>query len=123
MTVLSWLVALVVTFPLLGYFLAYFVAKKIRGDKKRALLISFDIGAFFLLLSIHFSSKVVFGESMLGYVLLLSAFILVFITIMQRGIERLRFVRSLRRSWRVNGLIYMIVYISILNYEVFGNMM
>jgi hypothetical protein len=121
MTVISWWAALLITFPVLSYFLIYFSIKKISGNKKRAALSSFDLGSFLLLISIHFTSMVVFEESILGYIALLSALVFVFIAVLQRKLEEFSLGKSFRRGWRVNGLIYMIIYIIIFNYGIVRN--
>lgn len=89
---------------------------KVTQNKRKSVLLTFDIGALFLLLCMHFTSSAIFHESITDIVLLVSVIIFLVMGFLQKYHSNFSIVKALKGGWRANGFVYIVGYIILFNY-------
>lgn len=97
-------------FPLILLFGSSFLVKKTSLEKKYGIK-SPDLATPFLLVGIHYLSKVIFDESFLPYTLLIVLLVSMLIAVFQAyQYKEIKYKRYLKMVWRIIFLITLLIY-------------
>ena len=111
-TVLSSLIATLVTIPLLGYLAVFIISKQITKKHKRSVHIALDVSTLFFILAVHYLIVVIWDKSYLWMIVLSLLITAVTFIIMHWRIKQEINLRALFKGfWRFNFLLYFTAYI------------
>ncbi|MGE6258647.1 DUF3397 domain-containing protein [Heyndrickxia sporothermodurans] len=114
-TFLSWIIAILITVPLVGYLLSFIIVKQITKNHRKAVSISIDITTFILIVSVHFMIKAIWNHSFLWLIFLFMLLLALSFVIIYRYLRNeIEYVRIFRGYWRLNFLLFFIVYFVLL---------
>ncbi|MDE3838417.1 DUF3397 domain-containing protein [Bacillus methanolicus] len=116
-SLLSAVIATIVTIPLLGYLIVFIISKQLTGNHRRSVHKAIDVSTFLFIVSVHYLTIVIWEKSFLG---------IIFITILMTGIifvfihwktkEEIIFLHLFRGVWRFNFLLFFSAYIVLVLY-------
>lgn len=102
---LSWLInptALLIILPLMLFFLITFLGKKVLKGSKISVQIAADFSTFFFILADHLFIQLLFGKSVLLYLLLVLFLLgIVVVIFYAKKHGEINFLKVLRSYWRV----------------------
>lgn len=111
-TVLSSLIATLVTIPLLGYLAVFIISKQITKKHKRSVHIALDVSTLLFILAVHYLIIVIWDKSYLWMIVLSLLITAVTFIIMHWRIKQEINLRALFKGfWRFNFLLYFTAYI------------
>lgn len=114
-TFLSWIIAILITVPLVGYLLSFIIVKQITKNHRKAVAISIDITTFILIVSVHFMIKAIWNHSFLWLIFLFMLLLALSFVIIYRYLRNeIEYLRIFRGYWRLNFLLFFIVYFVLL---------
>ncbi|RDI47560.1 DUF3397 domain-containing protein [Falsibacillus pallidus] len=109
--------AVFIIMPFLGYLAAFILIKQFSKNHKKAVHSAIDFTTFLLFLSVHYTIVAIWKES---YIWLLCLFALsvgvVFVVIYWKAKGEIIFAKVLKGYWRLNFVIFIILYIVLLIY-------
>ncbi|MDX8364961.1 DUF3397 domain-containing protein [Cytobacillus sp. IB215665] len=109
--------ATVVTIPIIGLFLVYFILCKITRRKRNSMLMAIDISTALFILSVYYLTEVIWGQSMFWLILLVIVLIAMVVVILQWKIKQDIDIRKvLKGSWRFSFLFFFSAYIILFVY-------
>ncbi|MFT4416117.1 DUF3397 domain-containing protein [Fredinandcohnia humi] len=107
--------ATIVTIPLLGFILIYFISRAIVKNNRKSFFLSVDITTAFFIIAVHYLLLVIVGKNMLWLIILLLLLsILLFAYINWRKNQEIQTVKTLKRFWRFTFLLSLCTYFLLL---------
>ncbi|MCH1623886.1 DUF3397 domain-containing protein [Fredinandcohnia quinoae] len=103
--------ATIVTIPLIGFVMIYFISKVWLKDNRKSLFISVDITTVLFIIAVHFLLLIIFGKSffwLIFTVLVLS--VLSFGYLNWRMSHKIDTFRILKGFWRFTFLLFFLAY-------------
>ncbi|QQZ08041.1 DUF3397 domain-containing protein [Heyndrickxia vini] len=123
-TFISWMIAMLITIPFIGYFLSFVFIKQITKNHRKAVAISIDITTVILIISVHFFIKTIWGHSFLWLIVLVMLLLALLFAIIYRYLrDEIDYLRVFRGYWRLNFLIFFSLYIILLLYGLTSSVM
>ncbi|GIN83808.1 hypothetical protein J6TS2_01940 [Heyndrickxia sporothermodurans] len=114
-TFLSWVIAILITVPLVGYLLSFIIVKQVTKNHRKAVAISIDITTFILIVSVHFMIKAIWNHSFLWLIFLIMLLLALSFVIIYRFLRNeIEYVRIFRGYWRLNFILFFIMYFVLL---------
>jgi hypothetical protein len=105
--VLANIIAALVTIPLLGFVLVFFIVKKITKNKKRAMHLAIDWSTLLLIFSVHHSIFVIWQKSFLWLLFLLMVIVaIIFALIHYKTKSEMEYKAIFKGFWRMNFLLF-----------------
>jgi len=122
MGILSSIYGVIVMFPIVGYIIAFIIAKVIIRNHKKSVLIAVDITTFIMLLSVHHLVKVVFNQSFLGMIILILLVIAaVFVLYIYKAKGEIELDKVFKSIWRIYFILFVIAYIVLMIIGIYKN--
>ena len=122
MGILSSIYGVIVMFPVVGYIIAFIIAKVIIRNHKKSVLIAVDITTFIMLLSVHHLVKVVFNQSFLGMIILILLVIAaVFVLYIYKAKGEIELDKVFKSIWRIYFILFVIAYIVLMIIGIYKN--
>lgn len=117
----SMIISIFILFPILLFLLILLVGKYWYGDVKKSFRLAADITTFFLIVSVHFLLKTIFGKSFLiGIILLLLLNLAIFSWFGLKIKGSMEIKRLLKGYWRFTFLLFLALYILLMIYGIFS---
>ncbi len=117
----SMLISIFILFPILLFVLILLVGKYWYENGKKSFRLAADITTFFLIVSVHFLIKTIFGRSFLiGIILLLLANLAIFRWLGLKLKGEMEIKRLLKGYWRFTFLLFLALYILLMMYGIFS---
>ena len=110
-TVVSWFVATIITLPIIGYLIVFICTKQLTKNHRKAVHFAMNCVTLLVILSVHFIIQTIWEVSLLWGIMmlmLLLAMVVVIVHHKQKG--EIHIPRVLKSIWRLNGLIFIIIY-------------
>lgn len=107
----AWILATIVTLPLLAFYLIYLVSVKTTKDKKSSLKLAVDISTVSFIAAVYFIAFEIWSQSLLWLILLIilvAASIFTFIH--WKVSEDIQFLKLVKGIWRLNFLLFFVMY-------------
>ena len=122
MGILSSIYGVIVMFPIIGYILAFIIAKATSRNHKKSVLLAVDITTFIMLLSVHHLVKVVFNQSYLGMIILILLVIaVVFVLFIYKSKGEIELDKVFKSIWRIYFILFVIAYIALMIIGIYKN--
>ena len=122
MGILSSIYGVIVMFPVVGYIIAFIIAKVIIRNHKKSVLIAVDITTFIMLLSVHHLVKVVFNQSFLGMIILILLVIAaIFVLYIYKAKGEIELDKVFKSIWRIYFILFVIAYIVLMIIGIYKN--
>ncbi|MBL5767853.1 DUF3397 domain-containing protein [Heyndrickxia sporothermodurans] len=123
-TFISWMIAILIIIPFIGYFLSFVLVKQTTKNHRKAVTISIDITTLILIISVHFFIKTIWGQSFLWLIVLVMLLLALLFAIVYRYFrDEIDYVRIFRGYWRLNFLLFFCIYIILLLYGLTSSVM
>ncbi len=105
--ILAWVVATIVTVPLLAWYLIYIITVKMTKKKKFSFRLAVDLSTIFFILSVHFILIELVGQSFLWVILLLIIGAACAFTVLHwKTKEDVQIHKVIKGAWRFNFLLF-----------------
>ena len=122
MGILSSIYGIIVMFPIIGYILAFIVAKVTIKHHKKSVLLAVDVTTLILLLSVHHLVKVIFNQSFLGLIILILLVIAAcFVLIIYKTKGELELDKVFKGIWRIYFILFVLAYIILMIIGLYKN--
>lgn len=113
------LFATVVTVPVLGWVVIYWITLKWTGRKQRAFRLASDVTTILLMFSVYYFSREIWHVSLLWLVLIVFFGSAILFSVLQwKRSEDLYLKRIIKSTWRFNFLIFSAAYVVLFFYGV-----
>lgn len=110
-TVISWVVATIITLPIIGYLIVFICTKQLTKNHRKAVTFALNCSTLFVIISVHFMIQAIWDISLLwGICLLMLIVAMVVVIIHHRHKEEIHIPKVLKGIWRLNGLIFIVIY-------------
>jgi hypothetical protein len=118
-TALAWIVATVVTLPLLGWYVVYIVTVKIAKKKSKAIRLASDVSVLFFVAAVYYIILEIWSKSFFWLLLTLFFLVALLFTILHWKVAKDIHVRKLFRGiWRFNFLMFFFLYLILSGYGI-----
>ncbi|WP_100373303.1 DUF3397 domain-containing protein [Bacillus sp. FJAT-45037] len=118
-TALTWLIATVITIPLLGWYVVYIITVKLTKNKSRAIRLASDASVIFLIAAVYFIILELWSRSFFWLLLTIFFLIALIFTIIHWKVAGDIHVRKLFRGiWRFNFLLFFFLYLILSGYGI-----
>ena len=122
MGILSSIYGVIVMFPIVGYIIAFIIAKVIIKNHRKSVLLAVDITTFIMLLSVHHLVKVVYNQSYLGLIILILLVIAaVFVLYIYKSKGEIELAKVFKGIWRIYFILLVIAYIVFMIIGIYKN--
>ncbi|WP_100399428.1 DUF3397 domain-containing protein [Bacillus sp. FJAT-44742] len=109
--VLAWVLATVITLPLLGFYLVYIFTVKITKKKGRAVRLAADVSTLFFMAAVYFLAIEIWGRSFLWLMIIIVLSIACFFTFIHwKARADIEIPRLARGIWRFSFMLFFIAY-------------
>ncbi|MCM3667649.1 DUF3397 domain-containing protein [Mesobacillus maritimus] len=109
---ISFIIATLVTLPLVGYLLMFIFSKQISKNHKRSVQRAIDFSTLLLIISTHFLVMVIWNQSYLWLILLvLIVLAILFVVFHWKFRQEIEYTRVFKGYWRMNFLLFSLVYV------------
>ncbi|GHI01258.1 DUF3397 domain-containing protein [Neobacillus kokaensis] len=116
-SILSAVITLLFSMPILGFLLIFVILKFISEDTRRSVHKALDYTTLLFIISVHFLIKTIWGYSFLGGILLVIIFIaMVFVIVHWKIKGEIDFKKVLKGFWRFNFIIFFLAYVGLTLY-------
>ena len=113
----SWLIATVVTIPLIGVFLIYYLSMKITKNKRKSVHYTIDYSTFIFIFSVNYLMYVIWQKSFFWLIFLILILIaMLFVFIHWKVKQRIELRKIWKGFWRFNFLLFFISYFGLMVY-------
>ena len=114
LTTFSTIIALVVTFPLLGSLILFLISKRLTKNVRRAVSTALDGSVLILLFSVHFLILVIWQKSLFWIIILIMMVIaLIFVLFHWKTKHEINFRPIFKGIWRTFFLLFAIAYVGL----------
>lgn len=109
---ISFIIATLVTLPLVGYLLMFIFSKQISKNHKRSVQRAIDFSTLLLIISTHFLVMVIWNQSYLWLILLiLIVLAILFVLFHWKFRQEIEYTRVFKGYWRMNFLLFSLAYV------------
>jgi hypothetical protein len=116
-SIISGVLATIVTVPFLGFALIYYISLKLLQDNKRAVKMAADCSTFLFIISVHFIVYEIWQQSFLWLIFIVILTTAIAMAVLQRSLyEDIQVIKLLKGTWRVNFLLFVLFYIVLFTY-------
>ncbi len=113
-SILSTVITLFLSIPILGLFLIFMAVKLISKDTHRSVHMALDCSTILFIISVHFLLKTIWGHSFLGFILLVMVLIAMgFVLVHWKLKGEINFKKVIKGFWRFNFLFFFLAYLSL----------
>ena len=110
-TVISWVVATIITLPIIGYLIVFICTKQLTKNHRKAVNFALNCSTLLFIISVHFIIQTIWDISLFwGICLLMIVLAMVVVIIHHKHKEEIHIPRVLKGIWRLNGLIFILIY-------------
>ncbi|MCK0470651.1 DUF3397 domain-containing protein [Halalkalibacter sp. APA_J-10(15)] len=114
MAVFVWVIATLVTLPLLSWYVCFWIYIKRKKNKKNAIRFASDWSTVLFIASVHFILLEIFGRSFLFIVLGVVVLIAIGFTWLHWYVSEDIHIRKLIRGiWRLNFIVFFLLHVSL----------
>ncbi|MDP4161571.1 MAG: DUF3397 domain-containing protein [Bacillota bacterium] len=111
-TVLSFIFTALFTAPIFGYLALYFVVRVLTKNKRKSIHFASDYSTILFIVCVHFSILVIFGKSLVWYIVLAMMVISSFFVFLHWKLKgEIHYGRVFKGIWRFHFLIFFFAYI------------
>ncbi len=122
--VVAWLIATIVTLPLLGWYLIYIISVKMNKNKSKSIRLASDWSMILFMAAVYFIIYELWGRSFLWIILAIFFFIALLFTWMHWKVSDDIHVRKLFKGiWRFNFILFLLVYLILSSYGLISRIM
>lgn len=112
--VLSFLFTLLITVPILCYFIVFVISKWLTKNQRKSIHHASDYSTLFFIFSVHFLILTIWGKSLLWIMVLLLLFIAAIFAVVHWKVKgEIIFTKVFKGFWRFNFLMFFIAYIAL----------
>ena len=123
-SVLSGLVATLVTLPILSYMIIFIVAKKWTKNHRRSVQIAMDISTILFIVSVHYLTIAIWEKHLFWMILLIVLAIACCVVVVHYKVnQEIVFKKVLKGFWRLNFMCFFCVYFLLLVYGVISRIL
>jgi hypothetical protein len=116
-SILSFLVATLVTIPFIGYIMFFVISKQITKNHRRSVLIALDWSTLLLIASVHYLIVTIWEQSYLWLIFLIMLFIaVVYVLFYYQKKQEIIFLAIFKGYWRLNFLLFSTAYLVLVIY-------
>ncbi|WP_108669795.1 DUF3397 domain-containing protein [Peribacillus acanthi] len=114
---LSFIIATLVTVPIIGYIISFIIAKQITKNHSMSVRISVDISTVLFIVSVHFLIHAIWGISMIWAILLVLIMVALAVVLVHYKVkEEIVMTKVMRGFWKLNFIIFSSAYVILLIY-------
>lgn len=111
----SAIIALIVTFPFLGYIILFIISKLLTGNVRRSVHFAVDWSTILFVFSVHYLILVIWQESIFGIIMMIMLVIaLIFVLVHWKTKHEINFRPLFKGIWRTYFLLFSIAYVVLL---------
>ena len=115
--IFSSIIATFVTIPLLGYIIVFVISKLVTKKHHKSVRIALDFTTYFLVISVHYFIKVIWGISLLWVILIVMILVAILFVIIHWKIKQeIDFDKVFKGFWRFNFFLFSCAYVILLIY-------
>lgn len=109
--VVSWVVATLVTLPIIGYIIVFIVAKKWTKNHRRSVQMAMDLSTIFFIVSVHYLILAIWDKHLFWMILLMVLAIACSVVVVHYKMnQEIVFEKVLKGFWRLNFMCFFCVY-------------
>lgn len=109
--VIAFIVAAVITVPLLGWYVIYFFTKMMTRRKSYSVKLASDVSAFFFIIAVYFMLDEIWHQSFLWLIaIVILSIAIVYTIIYWKVAEDVHIWKLFRGIWRFNFLLFFFIY-------------
>ena len=122
--VLSWIIATLITIPIIAYVLIFVATKQITKNHRKAVNFAMNSSTLLFIISVHFLIQTIWNISLLWMILLVMILISMTVVIVHRKYkEEIVFSKVLTGAWRLNALVFIFIYFCLVFYGIFKSVL
>ena len=115
--VLSFLIAMFVTIPFLGYLIFFIICKQVTKNHRRSVMLALDWSTLLLVGSVHYLIQTIWGQSYLWIIFLVMLVLaIMFVLIYYKTKQEIIFLAIFKGYWRLNFLLFSTAYLLLVIY-------
>ncbi|MGG3736453.1 DUF3397 domain-containing protein [Aeribacillus pallidus] len=116
-TIVSSILALLITIPIIGYLLVFVIVKQATKNHRTAVRYGIDVTTMILLFAVHYMLLVIFNQSFFWMILIALLVIgIMFVLLHWQVKKEIIISKVLKGYWRLNFLLLSIAYFVLLMY-------
>lgn len=118
--VLSWIIATLITIPIIAYLLVFIATKQITKNHRKAVNYAINSSTILFILSVHFLIESLWNISLLWVILLIVIVISMLVVLVHHKIkEEISFSKVFKGAWRLNAFVFILAYLALVVYGMF----
>lgn len=118
--VLAWVLATMVTMPIIVFYLIYLITVKTTKDKKISLKLAVDLSGIFFIVAVYTIAFEIWSLSLFWLILIIILSVAIIFTFIHWKIsEDIHLTKLLKGIWRFNFLLFFITYLLLSVYGLF----
>ncbi len=115
--IFSSIIATFVTIPLLGYIIVFVISKLVTKKHHKSVRIALDFTTCFLVISVHYFIKAIWGSSFLWVILIVMILVaILFVIIHWKTKQEIHIGKVFKGFWRFNFFLFSCAYVLLLIY-------
>ncbi|KKI93747.1 hypothetical protein WQ54_01450 [Bacillus sp. SA1-12] len=111
MDFIIWIISFAFALPIVCFVFLLFVSRLMVKNKKKSILLTFDLSTIFFIMSVHFLLLTLFGRSFLFYIIVGILCLSLFVYYMDNKRAQPSFTRVSKKVWRLSFLFFFVSYI------------
>lgn len=121
--VLSWVIATLITFPILGYVIVFVSTKQITKNHHKAVNFSINFVTIPFVLSVYFLIQSIWDISSFWIILLAIIILAIMVVIVHHKVKgEIDLQKVLRGIWRINTVFFILVYCILVGFGILSSM-
>ncbi len=113
-----WIISIAFALPIVCFIFLLFTLRLIVKNKKKSILLTFDISTIFFIMSVHFLLLTLFGRSFLLYIIVGIFSLSLLVYYMENKRTQSSIARTSKKVWRMSFLFFFVSYIVLTIYGI-----
>ncbi len=109
---IAWVVATLVTLPIVCFYLVYLISVKTTKNKKKSMKLAVDVSTTFFIIAVYYIAYEIWGLSLfwalLSFIIIVA---MIFTVIHWKVSEDIKLGKLLKGIWRFNFILFFLAYI------------
>lgn len=122
-TLLSWILATLITLPIVGYLIVFVCIKQVTKNHRKAVDAAMNFSTLLCIISVHFLILSIWETSLLWAILVAMIILAMLMVIVHHRIKgEIIWNKVLRGYWRLNGIVFLLAYCCLVVFGILKNM-
>ncbi|RXI98113.1 DUF3397 domain-containing protein [Anaerobacillus alkaliphilus] len=109
---IAWVVATLVTLPIICFYLIYIISVKTSKNKKKSIKLAVDLSASFFIIAVYYIAYEIWALSLFWVILILIIIVAMIFTVIHWKIsEDIQLGKLIKGIWRFNFILFFLAYL------------